>query len=144
MGAASEAASLSELLSNGELEISIGDGFDVQESDDGGATIVAAGGESVNLPTTLTDQEHSYTGAWSVQGGATAVFTVTSVGAAQAATSNTIQPMSGGEYAQCVIETTAAATLASAITGVFTGPGAVATIPVGFLAGFTGGHISCL
>lgn len=135
---------LASQLDSGSLQIDIAKGFAFKPATGGGASIVAADGSRVDLVTTIDVGSKSYTGTWSITGGTTAVFTVASTSASTSSSAPAVQPMQKGAYAHCVIKTTAAATLAAAITGVFTGPGEVAVIPIGFLAGFAAGHISCL
>jgi len=141
---ASTAADLTSDLESGSLQIDIAEGFTFKPADGGRASIIAMDGSSVSLATTIDVGSTSYTGTWSTKDGATAVFTVASTSTNSSRNIPDVQPMESGGYAHCVIKTAAAATLAAAITGVFTGPGEVAVIPIGFLAGFAAGHISCL
>lgn len=140
---ATAAESLDDDLQDGKFQIDVQDGLSFKASSDGGVAIVGADGATAALSTSIDTGSKTYTGKWSVKDATTAVFTVTSTAASSSTSSPTVQPMKNG-YAHCVLKTAAAATLAAAITGAFTGVGEVAVIPVGFLAGFASGHIACL
>src|SRR5699024_5893677 len=119
-------------------------GFTFKPADCGRASIIAMDGSSVSLATTIDVGSTSYTGTWSTKDGATAVFTVASTSTNSSRNIPDVQPTVSGVYAHCLIKTAAAATLAMAIAGVFTVSGEVAAFPIGYLAAFAPGNISCL
>lgn len=143
----SELAQVDSSLRAGKLEMRLPDELKVEQSGTA-AYLVGTNGERAPLVNTITSQGISYSGQWAIKDAHTAVFSVSSTSAAQQGQS-TISARGavtakGGGYAHCIAKTALGAAVLAGITGLATGPGDLAIVPIALVGGFVAGHITCM
>lgn len=133
---------MSKALEDGSFKISAPDGSKFKEGDNGKVLLVSDSGEKTPLSTTITDGGRAYSGDWSINGGSSATFTVTSTQKAASSTDEGVTAKKG-KYAHCVVKNTAAASVVAAVVGAATAPGEVAVVPITMVASLAVYGINC-